>query len=610
MSAVQFQKRNIGVRLNDVNDASIIIWAPFANEVYIQTDKGNIPLQQQQYGYWRNSTHLLQAGDRYSVIVDRDPFPDPASLAQPDGVHGASMVMDIERFSWTDENWGNMPLKDYIFYEIHTGTFSAEGNFRGIEEKLDYLKELGITAIEIMPVAQFPGERNWGYDGVFPFAVQDSYGGPDELQRLVNACHERELAVVLDVVYNHTGPEGNYWRLFAPYFVDKYHTPWGAAINFSEAWSDGVRDYFIENVLMWFRDFHIDALRLDAVHAIVDLGANHILSEIKDYVTQYTKSSGRLHHLIIECDLNDAKYIRPRSENGYGMDAQWSDEFHHSLRVACGHEPTGYYADFNGVDHLAKAYKDAYVYDGIYSPQRHRTFGSKVNHCSGEQFIVCSQNHDQIGNRMLGERNSMLVSFEKLKLMAGAVFVSPFLPLVFMGEEYGETNPFLYFISHTDKALVHAIREGRKKEFAAFHPEGVIPDAAAIETFEQSRLQWHLLNERKHQTLFQYYKELIALRKTHPVLQSRDRSKLETKADAQRQTLTLYRPGPVADLICLMNFSSESQEMITPPVAGDWKKIWDSSDPKWLGNMASSEKLIPTPTIPPETIVIYDSHHV
>lgn len=611
MRAVQLHKRNIGVRLNDPDDTSVTVWAPLATEVQLQTEKGSVPLQKQQYGYWRGSTHLLQAGDRYFFVVDGKSIPDPASLAQPDGVHGPSMVMDIERFSWTDENWYNMPLKDYIFYELHTGTFSETGDFRGIEAQLDYLKDLGITAIEIMPVAQFPGNRNWGYDGVYPFAVQDSYGGPEGLQRLVNACHERGLAVVLDVVYNHSGPEGNYWQQYAPYFTDKYHTPWGKAVNFDEAWCDGVRHYFIENVLMWFRDFHIDALRMDAVHAIFDFGARHILSEIKDYVTAFNHNTGRPHYLIIECDLNDSKYIRPQSEFGYGMDAQWSDEFHHSLRVACGNEQKGYYADFNGVAHLAKAYKDAYVYDGTYSPHRLRTFGSKTDTNGSEQFIVCAQNHDQIGNRMLGERTSQLLNFEKLKLIAGAVFVSPFLPLLFMGEEYGETNPFHYFISHADEKLVAAIREGRKKEFAAFHIEGEVPAADDPATFQRSKLQWQLLHQSKHQTLFQYYKTLIALRKTHPAFQNNDRSQLEAKADPQQHTLVLYRPGTTADLVCLMNFSDEEQSVTIPPVAGNWKKLLDSSDPKWLGKAASSEKLqTATQTIPPETILIYESTHV
>lgn len=296
--------------------------------------------------------------------------PDPASLAQPDGVHGTSQAINIKNFEWTDSQWKNIPLEEYILYEIHTGTFTPQGTFESIEKKLDYLKDLGVNAIEIMPVAQFPGNRNWGYDGVFPFAVQNSYGGANALQQLVNTCHQKSIAVVLDVVYNHLGPEGNYLPQFAPYFTDKYKTPWGSAINFDDAWCDGVRHYFIENALMWFRDFHIDALRLDAVHAIKDFSPVHILQEIRDYVNELEKVTGRNYYLIVESDLNDPRYINPLEECGYGMNAQWIDEFHHALRVTAGGEPTGYYSDFKPVQHLAKAYKDAYVYDGQFSPHR------------------------------------------------------------------------------------------------------------------------------------------------------------------------------------------------------------------------------------------------
>ncbi len=333
-------------------------------------------------------------------------------------------------------------------------------------------RTIGVNAIELMPVVQFPGSRNWGYDGVFPFAVQHSYGGARGLQTLVDICHQKGIAVVLDVVYNHLGPEGNYLGAYGPYFTDKYNTPWGNALNFDDAWCDGVRQFFIENVLMWFRDFHVDALRLDAVHAIKDFSAVHILREIKMHVNQLTKETGRTHHLIVELDLNDPKFINPLEEQGFGMDAQWIDEFHHALRVTATGESTGYYSDFTGISHLAKAYQDAYVYDGQYSPHRFKKFGLKAENHPGQQFIVFSQNHDQVGNRMLGERTSQLVSLEMQKLMAGAVLVSPYLPMLFMGEEYAEPNPFLYFVSHTDPDLVEAVRKGRKAEFAAFHALG------------------------------------------------------------------------------------------------------------------------------------------
>lgn len=370
-----------------------------------------------------------------------------------------------------------------------------------------------------MPVAQFSGARNWGYDGVFPFAVQNSYGGPEALQHFVNACHQHNIAVVLDVVYNHVGPEGNNLGKFGPYFTDKYKTPWGEAINFDDAGCDGVRKYFIENVLMWFRDFHIDALRLDAVHAIKDFGPSHILKEIKQHTDALMQETGRAHYLIAECDLNDIKYIQPIEEGGYGMDAQWIDEFHHSLRVTAGNERTGYYQDFDGILHLAKSFHDGYVFDGIYSAHRQKTFGTKTTGIAGEKFIVFSQNHDHVGNRMLGERTSTLVSFEMQKLLAATCLISPYLPMLFMGEEYSEKNPFLYFVSHSDKALVEAVRKGRKEEFAEFHNEGEVPDPQAEETFQQSKLQWHLLQEKQHSAMLSFYKSLIALRKKCGYLQ-------------------------------------------------------------------------------------------
>ena len=381
------------------------------------------------------------------------------------------MAVDLA-YDWKDEQWKNIPFNDYIIYELHTGTFSPEGNFSGIKTRLDHLLSLGITAIEIMPVAAFPGDRNWGYDGVFPFAVQASYGGAKALQDLVAACHEKGLAVILDVVYNHVGPEGNYLEHFAAYFTDKYHTPWGRAVNFDDKDSDGVRAFVVENALMWFRDFHIDALRLDAVHAIKDFGAVHILEEIRRRTDELMKETGRIHYLIAESDLNDPRYISSIAQYGLGMDAQWVDEFHHALRVTAGENRIGYYLDFNGLSDLAKSYADAYVYTGAYSEERRKTFGRAAKNHPGQQFIVFSQNHDQVGNRMLGERSSTLYGFRMQRLMAAAVLCAPYLPLLFMGEEYGETSPFLYFVSHKDPELIEMVRKGRREEFAALHAKG------------------------------------------------------------------------------------------------------------------------------------------
>lgn len=596
--------------------ASISLWAPFARKaaLLLTEKKLQLPLKETQYGYWELITDKITPGDRYRFLLDGEKeLPDPASLSQPEGVHGPSEALDIHGFQWTDTAWKNHDLNDYLLYELHTGTFTREGTFEGIEKKLDHLLELGINTIELMPVAQFPGCRNWGYDGVFPYAVQHSYGGARGLQHLVNRCHEKGLAVVLDVVYNHLGPEGNYLRQSGPYFTGKYPTPWGEAVNFDDAWCDGVRRYFIDNALMWFRDFHMDGLRLDAVHAIKDFSPVHLLREIKEHTLLLEERTGRRHHLIVECDLNDTRFINPVNENGYGMDAQWLDEFHHALRVTAGQERQGYYADFNGIGHLAKAYRRAYVYDGIYSPHRHRTFGTDAGSNPGRQFIVFSQNHDQVGNRMLGERTSRLVSFEMQKLLAGAVMAAPFLPLLFMGEEWSEPNPFLYFINHSDPALVEAVRRGRQSEFAAFQSRGKIPDPQAEETFRSSTVQWELLKREPHQTMFRYYQAVIALRKQHPVLRRPHREGLETAVQPEERILALRRWNGGSEVLCLMNFSREQQPITLPgegvfPISETtWKKLLDSAAPEWKGPAAASDTVKTGTTIhlQPESIIIY-----
>lgn len=583
-------KRALGVNFNE--NAEVTVWAPSANNVELIVNGDYlVALEKQKYGYWKAFSTDIKPGDTYKIKLDGEAFPDPASLSQPDGVHGDSEVIDLSAHPWQDDNWENIPLEEYILYELHTGTFTPEGTFAAIEQKLDYLKNLGINAIELMPVAQFPGDRNWGYDGVFPFAVQNSYGGAAALQNLVDACHAKGIAVVLDVVYNHLGPEGNYLENFGPYFTEKYTTPWGKAVNFDDAGCDAVRNYVIENALMWFRDFHIDALRLDAVHAIKDFSPVHILKEVKLRVKELSKKSGREHYLIVELDLNDNRFINPIDENGFGMDAQWIDEFHHSLRTAAGGDTNGYFADFNGIEHLAKAYQDAYVYDGQYSPHRDKKFGVKAEDNPGKQFIVFSQNHDQVGNRMLGERTSRLMSFEMQKLLAAAVIFSPFLPMLFMGEEYSEPNPFQYFVSHTDPDLAEAVRKGRKEEFAAFHAQGEAPDPMAKSTFEHSTLQWELINQEPHQTMLKYYKKLIALRKQVPALKHLNRKHVKVEYDKEKQTLMLRRWHKDQQLICLMNFSKAEQTIVLPSESSVWYKIIDSASSEWKGSHESVEEV-------------------
>lgn len=602
MQPIDVKKRTIGVNLSS-QGAAVNVWSPLAQTVSVVVGEVEMPLKKTDDGYWMATSDKLGEGTRYRLKKDGGPaLPDPTSLSQPDGVHGDSEIIHPTSFSWSKSDWKNIPLADYILYELHVGTFSEEGTFEGVVKKLDHLKNLGVTAIEIMPVAQFPGDRNWGYDGVFPFAVQGSYGGAEGLQRLIDACHQKGLAVILDVVYNHVGPEGAYFNSFGPYFTHKYNTPWGDALNFDDEWCDGVRRFFIENALMWFRDFHVDALRLDAVHAIKDFSATHILQELRLRVNELMQATGKRHYLMVELDLNDARFATTQVQGGYGMDAQWADEFHHALRVAAGGSRTGYYADFSGIGDLAKAYRDAYVYDGQWSPHRNKHFGIKADALTGEQLIVFSQNHDQVGNRILGERTSTLVSLEMQKLLAAAVIVSPFLPLLFMGEEWGETNPFQYFVSHTDAELAEAVLNGRRAEFDAFHAQGEAPDPMAVETFLQSRLQWSLPTKEGHRTLLAYYKSLITFRKTHPALKTLNRKNLTIDCDVQKNCLLLTRWQGSQTLCCALNFSAKSQ---TVSLQGqrNWQLVFASSATEWAGNgdaQLHREQL----SLPAESIVI------
>lgn len=609
MNQINVSERTLGVNFTAAGEALIRVWAPKAKKVAVALpDNITLPLQAEEFGYWSARTYQLEPGDTYQYVLDDEKqLPDPVSLSQPEGVHGKSQALQVTSFAWTDGAWKNIPLEDYILYELHTGTFTPTGTFAALEEKLDYLIKLGVNAIEIMPVAQFPGSRNWGYDGVFPYAVQDSYGGAAGLQHLVDVCHQKGIAVILDVVYNHLGPEGNYLGEYGHYFTDRYNTPWGPALNFDDAWCDGVRQYFAENLLMWFRDFHIDAVRMDAVHAIKDFSPVHILREMKQLVNQLMKETGRTHYMIVELDLNDTRFINPLEEQGYGMDAQWIDEFHHALRVTATGENTGYYADFTGIQHLAKTYQDAYVYDGQFSPHRNKTFGIKAENNPGKQFIAFSQNHDQVGNRMLGERTSTLTTYEMQKLLAAAVIVSPYLPMLWMGEEYSEPHPFLYFVSHTDPDLAEAVRKGRKAEFAAFHAQGEAPDPVSEDTFNQSKLQWELIHQEPHQTMFRWYQTLIKLRKELPALRNLNRQNLEVVTLEEHKTLVLHRWQENQRVICFMNFSKGTQTVEVPNQAKAWSKILDSSDPEWKGTTAAPDSLKAgaTITLCPESFLLY-----
>ena len=543
---------------------------------------------------------LVKEGEYHQALVDQAPpgtyyfyclegkkeRPDPASRYQPQGVHGPSQVVDLS-FSWADKEWPGLPLTDYIIYELHVGTFTKEGTFAAIIPHLENLKELGITALELMPVAQFPGTRNWGYDGVYPFAVQNSYGGPRELLNLVNVCHKLGLAVILDVVYNHLGPEGNYLRDFGPYFTDRYQTPWGEALNFDGPYSDGVREFFLANALYWIRKFHVDALRLDALHAVYDFSPQPFLRELAQVVKEEEDKTKRKIYLIGECDLNDRRLVLKKELGGYGLDAIWNDDFHHALHTLLTGEKRGYYQDFGKIEYLAKSFKEGFVYTGQYSSFRHRRQGSCSQDLPAWCMVVFSQNHDQIGNRPFGERLSHLVNFSQLKLAAAVVLLSPFVPLIFMGEEYGETSPFLYFISHTDPDLVAKVKEGRQKEFADFFQGREIPDPYSEETFAKCSLNHNLRFQGHHKVLWRFYQELIKLRRSLPPLSNLSKDNLETAWGAEEKILCVRRWADNEEACLLFNFSAARVEATLPIPAGKWLKKLDSAAEIWHGEGSS-----------------------
>jgi maltooligosyltrehalose trehalohydrolase len=565
-------------------DCEFLVWAPFARELALQIEKPERrlePMDADADGYFHCRVRGVSPGSTYLYRLDDSKGrPDPASRSQPHGVHCPSEVVSA-KFDWEDSGWKGVPLVELVLYEIHTGTFTPGGTFEAIVPRLAALKELGVNMIELMPVAQFPGSRNWGYDGVHPFAVQHSYGGPSGLRALVNACHREGLGVALDVVYNHLGPEGNYLRDFGPYFTDRYKTPWGEAINFDGPYSDHVRRFFIENALYWISDFHLDALRLDAIHAIVDTSAVPFLQELALEVQTLAARLGRTVHVIAESDLNDSRIVHPREVGGFGFDAQWNDDFHHAVHALLTGERAGYYEDFGSAHQIAAAYTSGYVYSGQHSAYRRRRFGNSSRDVPARRFVVFSQNHDQVGNRAKGDRLSMIVGFEKLKLAAGAVLLAPFIPLLFMGEEYGETAPFQYFVSHIDQPLIHAVRRGRTEEFARFGWQGEIPDPQSLETFERSRVNWSLRDTGKHQILRDFYSALLGLRRTIPSLSnlSREWTKASVSADA---SLVLERWWGPDRVFAAFNFA-EQPARVRAPLGKTWRKLFDSAEPCWAG---------------------------
>jgi maltooligosyltrehalose trehalohydrolase len=589
------------------------VWAPLveAVEVHVLSPHDQlVPLARAARGYHQGIVEAVPPGALYKYRLDGTrERPDPASRLQPQDVHGPSQVV-ASAFSWSDGSWHGLPLSQYIIYELHVGTFTPAGTFDAIIPLLDDLRELGITAIELMPIAQFPGSRNWGYDGVYPYAVQVSYGGPDGLKRLVDACHQRGLAVVLDVVYNHLGPDGNYLSDYGPYFTERYKTPWGAALNFDGPQSDEVRRFFIENALFWVTEFHIDALRLDAVHAILDYSARTFLEELGLALHARAEQLNRRTYAIAESALNDTRLIRPRELGGYGLDAQWNDDFHHALRVLLTGERIGYYEDFGQLQQLAKAFREGFVYAGDYSVHRQRRYGNSSRPIPGRQFVVFTQNHDQVGNRMLGERLSQLVSFEAAKLAAGTVLLSPFIPLLFMGEEYGETAPFAFFISHLDQELVDAVRRGRHEEFASFAWQGEPPDPQDEGTFQSAILNYQLRQQGHHQAMLSFYRELIRLRKDHPALASLSKEDMEVWGLEKQRILLIRRWCQDEEMVIVLHFGHEQGSALLPLLPGRWLKQVDSAEERWRGPGGFAPEELQSDgeaklTLPPKSLVLY-----
>ncbi|MCW2926825.1 MAG: malto-oligosyltrehalose trehalohydrolase [Thermoleophilia bacterium] len=514
----------LGATPRDDGSCEFRVWAPWAERVTVAlADERREPLEPGEHGYHHGRVAGVAAGDRYAVLLDDDPLelPDPASASQPDGVHGWSQVVDHRAYAWGDDAWRGRPLEEYVIYELHVGTFTPEGTFDAVIGRLDELAEDGITAIELLPVAQFPGGRNWGYDGVDLYAAQSTYGGPEVLRRLVDAAHAHGIAIIVDVVYNHLGPEGNYLGKFGPYFTSQHHTPWGDAVNVDGPGSDEVRRFFIENALQWVCDFHADALRLDAIHGILDTSAHPFLAELTEAVEWEAARAERSVHVIAESDLNDVRVITPREAGGLGCHSQWTDDFHHALHVALTGELRGYYADFDDpVERLAESLRRGFVYTGQRSRHRDRRFGSDSSGLPGERFVVYAQNHDQVGNRLLGDRLAATLEPAAQRVALAAVLLSPFVPMLFMGEEYGEVRPFPYFTSHGDPQLVAAVRKGRREEFAHFGFEGEAPDPQGEETFCAAVLDWDARREGRHAELLSYTRELLRLRREHPSIRT------------------------------------------------------------------------------------------
>jgi maltooligosyltrehalose trehalohydrolase len=570
------------------------VWAPGRGAVKLVADGRTLAMSPADQGWWELSDNDAGAGTRYGFSLDGGEVrPDPRSASQPDGVLALSEVVNQAAHSWSDAAWKGMRLDGAVIYELHTGTFSPEGTFDGVIEHLPHLVALGVDAIELMPVAEFSGDRGWGYDGVDLFAPHHSYGGPAALKRLVDACHGAGLGVVLDVVYNHLGPVGNFLSEFGPYFSDTHHTGWGSAINFDGPASEEVRRFVIDNALMWIREYHVDGLRLDAVHAIVDHKPLHVLEQLAHEVQALGAELQRLTFVIAESDLNDPRFVRSRDAGGYGLDAAWADDWHHALHAMLTGERTGYYEDFGSLEMLAKALRQAWVYDGEWSAHRKKTRGGSAARLPAHAFVIALQNHDQIGNRATGDRLGASIEEGALKAASALLLTAPFTALLFQGEEWAASSPFQYFTDHADPELGNAVREGRRREFAAFGwAPDLVPDPQDPMTFNRSKLLWHELDEPFHSRMLDWYRALIGLRRRMAVPKNDSGREPTVELDAEARRIVYERGG----IVVRVNLGDT--DWVSPISGGE--RVLMTSNPAIRPDAGSL-------CVPPSSVVILES---
>jgi malto-oligosyltrehalose trehalohydrolase len=552
------------------------VWAPVARHVTAEIDGRPVDMTAARDGWWDVSVPEARPDARYGFRLDGgDLLPDPRSRRQPDGPAGLSQLYGhagsrYGAFAWTDSGWRGRPVPGSVLYELHIGTFTPAGTFDAAIERLDHLVALGIDVVELMPVASFPGLRGWGYDGISLWAVHEPYGGPDGLKRFVDACHARGLAVLLDVVYNHVGI-GNRLAAFGPYFTNTHVTPWGPAVNLDQPGSAEVRAFIIENALMWLRDYHLDGLRLDAVHALADSSDVHVLEQLAVAVADLAKHRGRELVLIAESDANDPRFAAPREEGGYGLTGQWNDDFHHALHAALTGERQGYYSDFGSLAVLAKTLTHVFRHDGGWSTFRGAPHGHPVDVHStpGYRFVGYLQNHDQIGNRAAGDRLSASLTDGLLRVGAGLALTAPFTPMLFMGEEWGASTPWQFFADHPDPGFGRAVAEGRRAEFARHGWTGEVPDPQAEGTFARSKLNWAELDTEPHRSLLAWYRELIALRRTLPELRDPRLDHVSVSSNEEQRWLVVNRGGvPDRDIRVAANLSPRGQRLTTGIAGG------------------------------------------